>query len=130
MGFKNFHFGVIIRVLLMALTLSLLVYWLVEERYLRCSYAGVIVCIQIAELFFFITRFTKNITAFFQSVLERDFSIRLNDQKEGKPFNELYSSLNTLTELFKKISIEKEIKHRYLETLVSHVSFGIICFNE
>lgn len=130
MEFRNFHFRVILRVLLLAITLSLLIYCLLEELYLRGTYAGILVCIQIIELFFFITRFTRNITAFLQSVRERDFSVRFNDHREGKPFNELYSSLNSLTELFRKISIEKEVKHRYLETLVSHISFGVICFNE
>jgi len=82
------------------------------------------------ELFFFIFRFTQNINAFLQSVQERDFSIHFSENPNDKLFSALYSSLNNLTALFKKISLEKEIKHRYLETLVSHISFGVISYDE
>jgi nitrogen fixation/metabolism regulation signal transduction histidine kinase len=97
---------------------------------LRSAYAGALSCILIIELFFFITRFTRQITTFLQSVQERDFSIRFTETSSNKLFSALYNSLNNLTTLFKKISLEKEIKHRYLETLVSHISFGVISYGE
>jgi nitrogen fixation/metabolism regulation signal transduction histidine kinase len=130
MAFKNFHIRVLIRLLLLMISLTLVCYCLVTEHYLRSAYAGALVCILLAEFFFFITRFTRHITAFIQSVQERDFSIRFPENSGDKLFSTLYSSLNNLTALFKKISLEKEIKHRYLETLVSHISFGVISYDE
>ena len=118
------------RVFLLALSLALFCYCIVEALYLRSAYAGVLVCIQVAELIFFISRFTRNITIFLESVRQRDFSIHFAENKNDTLLNNLYQSLNGVTTLFKKISVEKEIKHRYLETLVKHVSFGIISFDE
>lgn len=130
MVFKNFHIRVIFRLALLAISLALVCYCLVTGHYLRSAYAGVLSCILIIELFFFITRFTRQITTFLQSVQERDFSIRFTENSSDKLFSALYDSLNNLTTLFKKISLEKEIKHRYLETLVSHISFGVISYDE
>lgn len=130
MEFKRFHIGIIIRVLLLALSLLLFAFCVVQALYLRCAYAGVLVVIQIAELIFYISRFTRNITIFLESVRQRDFSIHFSENKNDRLLNKLYESLNAITALFKKISVEKEIKHRYLETLVKHVSFGIISFDE
>jgi two-component system, NtrC family, nitrogen regulation sensor histidine kinase NtrY len=118
MAFKNFHIRVFVRIVLLAISLLLVCYCLVTGYYLRSVYAGAFSCILIAELFFFISRFTRHITTFLQSVQERDFSIRFTENSNDKPLSTLYESLNNLTALFKKISLEKEIKHRYLETLV------------
>jgi signal transduction histidine kinase len=130
MEFKGFHIRIIVRVLLLALTVSLFSYCIIEGLYLRGAYVGVLVCIQVAELIFYISRFTRNITIFLESVRQRDFSIHFSESKNTKHLNNLYRSLNALTDVFKKISVEKEIKHRYLETLVKHVSFGIISFDQ
>ncbi|HEU5292982.1 MAG TPA: HAMP domain-containing sensor histidine kinase [Cyclobacteriaceae bacterium] len=130
MEFKRFHIGIIIRVLLLTFSLALFSFCLIEAMYLRSAYAGALVVIQVTELIFHITRFTRNITVFLESVRQRDFSIHFTETKNDKHLNNLYESLNALTTLFKKISVEKEIKHRYLETLVKHVSFGIISFDE
>lgn len=130
MEFKRLHIGIVIRVLLLTLGLLLLSFCIIEELYLRSAYAGVLVCIQVGELIFYVSRFTRNVTVFLESVRQRDFSIHFTEHKNDKLLNNLYESLNALTALFKKISVEKEIKHRYLETLVKHVSFGIISFDE
>src|SRR5688572_25697729 len=130
MAFKNFHIRIIIRLSFLTLSLILVCYCLVVGYYLRSAYAGALVCILLAELFFFISRFTRHITIFLQSVQARDFSIRFTENSSDRFYGGLYSSLNNLTVLFKKISHEKEIKHRYLETLVSHISFGVISYDE
>jgi two-component system nitrogen regulation sensor histidine kinase NtrY len=130
MGFKSFHVRLIFRLSLLTISLLLLCYCLVAGYYLRSIYAGAIAGIQIAELFFFISRFTRHITAFFQSIQERDYSMRFTEDRNDKLYSGLYESLNNLTSVYKKISLEKEIKHRYLETLVSHISFGVISYDE
>lgn len=130
MGFKNFHFRIIIRTTLLVASMSLVSYCLVQGLYLRSAYAMILVAIQVAELLYFIFRFTRNLTNFLQSIKQRDFTIRFTENPNDKIFSALYPSLNSITDLFKKISVEKELKHRYLETLVSHVSFGVISVDE
>jgi len=130
MAFKRFHIGLVLRVLLLTVGLSLFSFCIVNGLYLRSAYAGVLVVVLVTELIFHISKFTRNITIFLESVRQRDFSIHFTESKNDKLLNNLYESLNGLTTLFKTISVEKEIKHRYIETLVKHVSFGIISFDE
>lgn len=130
MVFRNFHIRLIFRILLITLSLLLVCYCLPHALYLRSVYAGVLSVLLISELFFFISRFTRNITNFLESVQERDFTIHFAETKSNSLLNKLYASLNRLTEVYKKISVEKEIKQRYLETLIEHISFGIVSCDE
>lgn len=129
MAFRGFNIRIIIRIALLAISLVMFSYCIVSAWYLRSAYAGILALFQIAELILYISRFTKNISSFLQSIRERDFNIHFAEQK-GDAFHELYSSINGITAVYKKISMEKEIKQRYLETLIEHISFGIISFNE
>jgi nitrogen fixation/metabolism regulation signal transduction histidine kinase len=65
-----------------------------------------------------------------ESILQRDFNFRLEESDRQYPFNEIDASLNRMSALFKAISTEKEIQHRYLETLVNHVNVGLISFRD
>src|SRR5688572_27130186 len=102
MAFKNFHVRIIIRLSLLTISLAFVCYCLVTGYYLRSIYAGALSLILIVELFFFISRFTRHITAFLQSLRERDFGIHFAENSNDKLYSTLYSSMNNLTSLFKK----------------------------
>jgi len=130
MVFKSFHFQIIIRVVLLTTSLLLFSYCIATGVYLRSVYAGVLSILQLVELIYFIFRFTRNINTLLQSIQERDFNLHFSETKSSGLYSDLHATLNKLTALFKKISREKEIKQRYLETLIEHISFGIISFDE
>lgn len=119
-----------LRIILLTLSLCLFSYCLIGQFYLRAFYAGIIVVIQVIELINFTSRFIKNITTLFQSIEERDFSIHFSEEKTDATFRDMYSSLNRLNTIFSKISSEKEIKQRFVESIIEHISFGIISYDE
>ncbi|GCC51968.1 ATP-binding protein [Chryseotalea sanaruensis] len=127
---KNFYFKIVLRIILLTLSLCVFSYCIIDQLYLRAFYAGIIVVIQVIELINFISRFTKNITTLFQSIEERDFSIHFTEEKADSTFRSLYASLNRLNTLFSKINSEKEIKQRFVESIIEHISFGIISYDE
>jgi two-component system nitrogen regulation sensor histidine kinase NtrY len=127
MVFRNFYFKVSIRIALLGGVLFLFTYCLVGELYLRSTYLFVFSVSLAVELFFFITRFTNNIKSFLVGIQQRDYSLHFQEKKEG--FQNLYSELNTISLAFKKISTEKEIQFRFLETLIEQIEIGIICFD-
>ncbi|MBA4056959.1 MAG: ATP-binding protein, partial [Marivirga sp.] len=59
----------------------------------------------------------------------RDFTTHYQEAGKGKSFDALYQMLNRISEAFERISLEKEIQHRYLEMLVDHVQVGILSYD-
>lgn len=130
MPFKNFHLKIVIRVILIAISIGILSYCLLTAYYIRAFYISIIILIQVSELIRFIIGFTKNITTLFQSIEERDFSIHFTEEKFDDTFKSLYTSLNRLNNLFSKINSEKEVKQRYVESIIEHISFGILSYDQ
>jgi two-component system nitrogen regulation sensor histidine kinase NtrY len=127
MAFRNFYFKVSVRIVLLAVVLFLFSYCLVAELYLRSTYLCVFCIVLAVEMFFFITRFTNTIKSFLVGILQRDYSLHFHEKNDG--FQNLYNELNAISLSFKKISTEKEIQFRFLETLVEQIGVGIICFD-
>ena len=118
MVFKNFRFQVILRVVLLTLAITLMAWCLVNGFYLRSIYAGVAGVIIVVEFIWFADRFNRDVTSFMVSLLQRDFTTHFQSRGRSKSFDELYNTLNRISEIFKTISAEKEAQFRYLEMLV------------
>ena len=61
-----------------------------------------------------------------QTLLQRDFTTHYELTGRGKNYDALYEVFNDIVGMFKKISAEKEIQHKYLEMLVEHVRVSIL----
>ena len=126
MAFKNFRFQIILRVVIMTAVLALLSWCIVNYLYLRAAYLGIAAVICVIELIWYTDRFNRDIKGFLQSLLQRDFTTHFEQAGYGKPFEGLYETFNNISDVFKKISLEKEIQHKYLEMLVEHVRVSIL----
>ena len=114
MIYTNFRINIIIRILLLIVILSLLAFWLTGGHYLRSAYIGIVVIIQVAELFIYIDRLNSKLENFFSSLLADDYSIRLSETRKGSSFRKLYDILNALNDKIKILSKEKETRSQYL----------------
>lgn len=129
MAFKNFSLQVLVRVLLLTVLIGTLAWCVVNGRSLRSVYAGIAVIVSLAELLWFLGRFQRDFKTFLISLLHSDFTIHFDQTGRGKRLNALYDAMNQISAAFKKVSGEREVKHRFLELLVEHVQVGIISFN-
>lgn len=129
MGFISFKTKVAVRVAILAFTLLLLSYSIVTAHYLRSIYVVVFAIIEVVELISFVTRFTKDINIFFDTILQHDFSLSFKEAK-GQEFSKLNESMNKLIAAFRRINSEKALQHQYLETLIAQISIGIISFDD
>lgn len=130
MVFRNFRFQVIGRVLVLALGLAILMWCLFEGYYLRSAYVGFAVVVLIIEFIRYADRMNHEVKAFLLSISQHDFTSVFPDKGKGNSFNQVHQALNHITGLFREISSQKEIQHRYLEMLVEHVRVGILSFTE
>ncbi|MCG8308253.1 MAG: ATP-binding protein [Cytophagales bacterium] len=131
MGFSSFRVGVLIRIIIISLTTFLLVYLIsFNEKYVSAVIVATALLIEISELFRFTTVTNKKITRFLESIRYSDFSTSFShDNKLGKSFQELNRAFNNVADAFRNERAEKEEHLNYLNTVVQHVTTGLISFD-
>ncbi len=129
MVFKNFRLQVIARIVLLTLCLSTLAWCIAQGLALRSFYLAVTSITLTVEMFWYIDRFNRDVKTFMLGLIQRDFTTNYQVHGKGKSFDGLYDMLNLISEAFEKISLEKEIQHRYLELLVDHIQVGILSYD-
>jgi nitrogen fixation/metabolism regulation signal transduction histidine kinase len=90
-----------------------------------------IVVLQVAELFRFVSQTNQKLTRFLESVRYSDFISGFTvDNKLGKNFRELNTAFNEVLEAFRKARSEKEEHWQYLNTVVQQVRTGILSYDD
>jgi two-component system, NtrC family, nitrogen regulation sensor histidine kinase NtrY len=131
MGFSGFRIGILIRVIIICLSSFLFVYLVgINQRYASAIIVAAFLIIEITELFHFSTVTNKKITRFLESIRYSDFSSSFTqDNKLGKSFKELNVAFNNVADAFRKERGEKEEHLNYLNTIVQHVTTGLLSFD-
>lgn len=131
MGFSSFRVGVLIRVIIISLTSFLFVYLVsFNEKYVSAVIVAFAILFEIIELFRFTTVTNKKITKFLESIRYSDFSTSFShDSKLGKSFRELNRAFSNVADAFRNERAQKEEHLNYLNTVVQHVTTGLIAFD-
>ncbi|MDR9418690.1 sensor histidine kinase [Gracilimonas sp.] len=128
--FKSFRFGIIIRVLLLAVSLLGLMYLVLETSYyVSMTILGIVIIGQIIALIKYLERTNELLTRFLEAIRYSDFTGSFRNHGLGSNFDELNKSFNEVIERFKEERSEKEESIRYLETVVQHIGIGLMCVN-
>ena len=128
---KNFRVNIFIRILIIALVITLLVYYLVVSiNYLRSVYLLVFFVLAVIEFIWYVDRTNRDFKAFLLALLQSDFTTTFPEKAKGRSFNELYRVFNQITRKFKQLGSEKEAQHIFLEALIEHINVGILSFDE
>lgn len=91
---------------------------------------GVIIILQLIEIFRFISQTNQKLTRFLESVKYSDFiSGFTSDNKLGTSFKDLNIAFNEVLEAFRKARSEKEEHWQYLNTVVQQVRTGILSYD-
>ncbi len=130
MNFKNFRFNVVIRVLLIVASALLLLSIIRSKDFIISSIIlSALVVMQIAALVRYVERTNKRLTTFLESIRHSDFVSTFSDHGLGKSFDDLNTAFNEVINEFKKARAAKEEHYNYLQTVVQHISIGIIVFH-
>src|SRR6187549_2609227 len=91
---------------------------------------GIIVGLQLVEIFRFVNQTNRKLTRFLESVKYSDFiSGFASDNKLGRSFKDLNIAFNEVLEAFRKARSEKEEHWQYLNSVVQQVRTGILSFD-
>lgn len=131
MVFKRFRYNLIFRVVLITISILLVFVLFNLERYkVSTIIIGVLAIVQVFLLIRYVERTNRKLTQFFQTIRHADFSSSFSDPGLGKSFKDLNLEFNRVIEEFKKYRAEKEEHFNYLQTVVQHISIGIIAFRK
>ncbi|MEM9855885.1 MAG: ATP-binding protein [Bacteroidota bacterium] len=131
MAFKDFRVRVAFRVVLLGLVMAGLVWSLTDRSMALTSVLfALLIVLQLSELYRFIARTNRRLTLFLESIKYSDFVSAFSaDNELGKSFKDLNIAFNDVLEAFRKARSEKEEHLQYLNTIVEHVSTGLISYD-
>lgn len=131
MNFKNFRLNIILRVLLIVASVVVLLNIIRQtEFFISSAILGAFIVYQIASLVKYVERTNRRLKVFLESIRHSDFVSSFSDHGLGKSFDELNQAFNDVIHEFKKTRAAREEQFNYLQTLVQHISIGIIVFDK
>ena len=131
MVYNRFYRNIIFRVLLIVVSSLALAYLAIEvKHYISSLILLVLIAIQTWALIIYLNRTNNKLSAFFESIRHSDFSTHFSDKTRDKSFEKLNDAFNDVISEFKKSRAEKEENYNYLQTVVQHITIGIICFSK
>jgi len=129
MVFKRFEIQIFLRISLLSLSIFGLFYLIMETNLIATTFiVCVLIALQIYSIIHFVNKTNREIAKFFNAVKYSDFSQSFNSVIKGSSFNELSSALAGVIEEFRKARTEKEEHYNYLQTVVQHISIGLIVY--
>lgn len=129
MGFNRFRFSIVLRITILLLSGWGLVTLLINfDLPFTCTLLIALITGQIIDLINYVERTNKKLISFLESIKYNDFTTTFNDNMLGPSFKNLNLSFNNVLTEFRKSRAEKEEHFNYLQTIVQHISIGIIVF--
>jgi nitrogen fixation/metabolism regulation signal transduction histidine kinase len=90
----------------------------------------VVIVLTVGDMIHKVNQSNRDFTAFLLGIKYEDFSATYSGHHKGKTFGEMYDAFNQINRKFLNIKAEKEANHQYLQTIVEHVSVGLLCLDE
>ncbi|GAB3943943.1 sensor histidine kinase [Spirosoma harenae] len=128
---NRFVIGIIWRIVaLVTLTSAITYFWLQEANGLLIFPLLIIHVIVTANLYRYVTSLNRKLTRFLESVRYSDFAVAFRaDSNLGPSFHELNDQFNEVLDAFRQARAEKEANLHYVNTIVQHVSVGLLTFD-
>lgn len=131
MSYRNFRLQVIIRICIIVVLLTVLIYFtLVDPDGIKAFFLLVFTILAVISLFYYVDQTNNEISGFLNAILNDDYSNRYSDRKKGKSFNAMYESFNAVNSKMNHYNQASESQYLYISTLVSQLQTGILSFDE
>lgn len=129
---RSFSVSFLWRILLLSLSITGTVaaaLW-PEPKYGLAFLMGIVASGVAISLFRYVNETNRRLARFFESVRYSDFAIRFASGKDkGDSFAEVNRQFNEVLEAFRQTRAEKEANLLFLNTIVQHLSAGILVFD-
>jgi signal transduction histidine kinase len=130
MIFKKFDWGIITRIALLLVVLSVCAYLLVKGTFFYTIFVIPVLAYQVVEFYNFQRKAHQELNQFVESVHYRDFSRYFDVKHAPLELQPLRQGFNEINSTFKVISKEKETQYQYLQKILELVDTGILSYQE
>jgi two-component system, NtrC family, nitrogen regulation sensor histidine kinase NtrY len=129
MVYKNFRIVSLIRILLLAASIFILVYTVLQHSFHITPFLiGILIIIQIVLLFRYIDKVNRDLTTFLESIRFSEFTLSFQTRGLGASFDELNKAFNDVISDFQKVRSEKEEHFQYLQSIVQNIDISILAY--
>lgn len=125
---NTFRTSVVIRLVFIVINTFLFIWLFQSHNYITSTISFVVMIIQMVLLIKYVEQTNRKLTRFFDNVKYNDFTSSFVSENKGESFNKLNESFNQVIQQFVKTRAEKEEHHNQLQTIVQHISIGIITY--
>lgn len=128
---NRFIIGISWRIIgIIVLTSALTYGWLRDVNGLALFPSTVLLLLLTLSLYRFVTSLNRKLTRFLESVRYSDFAVAFRaDSNLGPSFHELNDQFNEVLDAFRQARAENEANLHYVNTIVQHVSVGLLTFD-
>lgn len=131
MGFRNFRFNVLLRLgAFVALSFAAVWGFVNTNWQLTPIVSAALALFVLVELIRYVESVNRELTSFLDFVTHDDFSASFPIGEKGRVFEHLETAYKRLVDKFRHLNEARELNHRYLESLVEHVSVALICLDD
>src|SRR4028118_2284246 len=130
MIFKKFDWGIITRIALLFVVLTVCAYLLVNGSVFYTIFVFPVLAYQVVEFYNFQRKAHQELNQFVESVHYRDFSRYFDVKHAPLELQPLRQGFNEINSTFKVISKEKETQYQYLQKILELVDTGILSYQE
>lgn len=130
MIYKNFRAVIIFRVLLLLANTLILVYFYTNNDIITAWFLVALLAVQTYLLINYAEMSNRRLAKFLDGIRYNDFATTFSTDVKGKTYEHLNASFNEVIKLFKNTRAEKEAQYNYLQTVIQHISIGIIAFRK
>jgi nitrogen fixation/metabolism regulation signal transduction histidine kinase len=126
---KNFTFRLVVRVLLLAATLTLLAFLVYKNDFLFVAIALALLAVfQVCSLIYFTEKTNRDISRFLQSIRYDDTSRTFTSEGLGSSFHELNEAFSQVVRKLQEARSDMEVHSRYLNTIIQHLGIGLLVY--
>lgn len=130
MGYRSFRLNLIIRVLILAASISLFVFLLGTQTYLTPVLVLIASILQVFALIWYVEKTNRDLTSFLESIRFSEFTRSFQIDGLGPSFNELNAAFNDVISDFQKVRSEKEEHFHYLQSIVENIDVSILAYQK
>lgn len=131
MVFNRFFFKTLIRVGLLVTSILVFatIFLRVDLFFTQIILAGVIIALLI-ELTYFVNLTNRELTRFLSAIKDGDFQLSFSQKGDSSTFNALNTTFREVIHTFREYETERTAEYQFLNEIISHISFGVIVFND
>jgi two-component system, NtrC family, nitrogen regulation sensor histidine kinase NtrY len=129
MGFKNYRLNIIFRVILLAVSMGLVAYFITVQKFIVPVILTAVVIFEVTSLIRYLDKTNRELTSFLESIRFSEFTRSFQIESMGGTFNELNRAFNEVMHDFQKVRAEKEESFHYLQTIVQNIDVSVIAYS-